>query len=91
MSWPRPDLAEFHLKLVAAAAARLADPIAIVDVQRRELLRRLRDAQRPDGRTAPPGWPAQSAQHAGLVAGVLLAEYLAIALVAAAAGLVADA
>ena len=46
VSWPRPDLAEFHLKLVAAAAARLADPIAIVDVQRRELLRRLRDAQR---------------------------------------------
>ncbi len=35
---PRPDLAEFHLKLIAAAAARLADPIAIVDAQRRELL-----------------------------------------------------
>ena len=46
VSWPRPDLAEFHLKLAAAAAARLADPIAIVDGQRRELLRRLRDAQR---------------------------------------------
>jgi len=46
VSWPRPDLAEFHLKLVAAAAARLADPIAIVDAQRRELLRRLRDAER---------------------------------------------
>ena len=46
VSWPRPDLAEFHLKLVAAAAARLADPIAIVDAQRRELLHRLRDAQR---------------------------------------------
>ena len=46
VSWPRPDLAEFHLKLVTAAAARLADPIAIVDAQRRELLRRLRDAQR---------------------------------------------
>ena len=46
VSWPRPDLAEFHLKLVAAAAARLADPLAIVDAQRRELLRRLRDAQR---------------------------------------------
>jgi len=46
VSWPKPDLAEFHLKLVAAAAARLADPIAIVDAQRRELLRRLRDAQR---------------------------------------------
>jgi DNA-binding PadR family transcriptional regulator len=45
VSWPKPDLAEFHLKL-AAAAAGLADPLAIVDVQRRELLRRLRDAQR---------------------------------------------
>ena len=46
VSWPRPDLTEFHLKLVAAAAARLADPLNIVDSQRRELLRRLRDAQR---------------------------------------------
>jgi DNA-binding PadR family transcriptional regulator len=46
VSWPRPDLAEFHLKLVAAAAARLADPLVIVDTQRRELLRRLRDVQR---------------------------------------------
>jgi DNA-binding PadR family transcriptional regulator len=46
VSWPRPDLAEFHLKLIAAAAGGLADPIAIVDAQRRELLRHLRDAQR---------------------------------------------
>ncbi|KHD77447.1 transcriptional regulator [Actinoplanes utahensis] len=46
VSWPRPDLAEFHLKLVAAAAAGLADPLTVVDTQRRELLRRLRDAQR---------------------------------------------
>jgi DNA-binding PadR family transcriptional regulator len=46
VSWPRPDLAEFHLKLVAAASAGLADPLTIVDTQRRELLRRLRDAQR---------------------------------------------
>ncbi|HXW45816.1 MAG TPA: PadR family transcriptional regulator [Streptosporangiaceae bacterium] len=57
VSWPRPDLTEFHLKLVAAAAAGLADPLAIVDSQRRELLRRLRDAQRaamaePDGSEA---------------------------------------
>jgi DNA-binding PadR family transcriptional regulator len=57
VSWPRPDLAEFHLKLIAAASARLADPIAIVDAQRRELLRRLRVAQRaamaePDGSDA---------------------------------------
>ncbi len=46
VSWPKPDLAEFHLKLVAAASAGLADPIALVDAQRRELLRRLGDAQR---------------------------------------------
>src|SRR6266511_3578430 len=26
VSWPRPDLAEFHLKLIAAAAAGLAEP-----------------------------------------------------------------
>jgi DNA-binding PadR family transcriptional regulator len=54
VSWPRPDLAEFHLKLIAAASAGLADPLTIVDTQRRELIRRLRDAQRaamaePDG------------------------------------------
>jgi DNA-binding PadR family transcriptional regulator len=46
VSWPKPDLAEFHLKLIAAAQAGLADPIGIVDLQRRELLRRLRDVQR---------------------------------------------
>jgi DNA-binding PadR family transcriptional regulator len=54
VSWPKADLAEFHLKLVAAASAGLADPLTLVDAQRRELLRRLRDAQRasmaePDG------------------------------------------
>src|SRR4029450_8955380 len=38
VGWPKPDLAEFHLKLVAAAAAGLADPLTIVDAQRRELL-----------------------------------------------------
>ena len=57
VSWPKPDLTEFHLKLIAAAAAGLADPLAIVDTQRRELLRRVRDAQRaaldePDGSSA---------------------------------------
>jgi DNA-binding PadR family transcriptional regulator len=46
VSWPKPDLAEFHLKLIAAAAAGLADPIGIVDLQRRELLRRLREVER---------------------------------------------
>ena len=46
VGWPGPAPAEFHLKLVAAAAGRLADPLAIVDAQRRELLRLLRDTQR---------------------------------------------
>jgi DNA-binding PadR family transcriptional regulator len=57
VSWPKPDLAEFHLKLIAAAQAGLADPIGIVDAQRRELLRRLWEVQRaamdePDGSQA---------------------------------------
>jgi DNA-binding PadR family transcriptional regulator len=46
VAWPRLAPTDFHLKLLAAAAARLADPIALVDAQRRELLRQLRDAQR---------------------------------------------
>ncbi|MGW5361868.1 PadR family transcriptional regulator [Actinopolymorpha pittospori] len=46
VSWPRPDLVDFHLKLVAATSAGLSDPLTVVDTQRRELLRRLRDAQR---------------------------------------------
>jgi DNA-binding PadR family transcriptional regulator len=57
VTWPKPAPAEFHLKLVAAATARLADPVGIVDAQRRELLRALRGAQRaamaePDGSAA---------------------------------------
>ncbi|MFF5297467.1 PadR family transcriptional regulator [Paractinoplanes globisporus] len=64
--WPKPDLAEFHLKLIAAAAAGLADPIAIVDTQRRELLRRVREAQR-----AALGEPPQS-DAALLLEGVVL-------------------
>jgi DNA-binding PadR family transcriptional regulator len=57
VTWPKPAPAEFHLKLVAAAAAGLADPVSIVDAQRRALLRALRDAQRaamaePDGSEA---------------------------------------
>jgi len=56
-SWPKPAPAEFHLKLVAAAAAGLADPVGIVDAQRSALLLGLRDAQRaalvePDGSIA---------------------------------------
>ena len=57
LAWPGSHLTDFHLKLVATAAAGLADPLSIVDAQRRELLRQLRDAQRaamsePDGSEA---------------------------------------
>jgi DNA-binding PadR family transcriptional regulator len=56
-SWPKPAPAEFHLKLVAAAAARLADPVRLVDAQRHALLAGLAAAQRaalaePDGSVA---------------------------------------
>lgn len=57
VTWPRPDLTNFHLKLVVAAAGSLADPLEVIGSQRRELVRRLRDAQRaalgePDGSDA---------------------------------------
>jgi DNA-binding PadR family transcriptional regulator len=44
LSWGKPT--DFHLKLIASSAARLADPVELIDAQRRELLRRLADAQR---------------------------------------------
>ncbi|MDT7798035.1 MAG: hypothetical protein QOI78_1468 [Actinomycetota bacterium] len=43
---PKADVPEFHLKLVAAAESGLADPLALVDARRRELLRGLADVQR---------------------------------------------
>jgi DNA-binding PadR family transcriptional regulator len=61
LSWPKPDLAEFHLKVIAAAQGGLTDPVGILGAQRRELLRRLRDAQR-----------AAMDEPAGSDAGVLL-------------------
>ena len=56
-SWPKPAPAEFHLKLVAAAAAGLGDPVRLVDAQRHALLAGLAGAQRaalaePDGSVA---------------------------------------
>jgi DNA-binding PadR family transcriptional regulator len=60
-TWPKPAPAEFHLKLVAAAAAGLADPVTLVDRQRAELLIELREAQR-----------AALVQPSGSVAGLLL-------------------
>jgi DNA-binding PadR family transcriptional regulator len=60
-SWPKPAPAEFHLKLVAAAAAGLGDPVRLVDAQRHALLARLAAAQR-----------AALAEPNGSVAGLLL-------------------
>ena len=60
-SWPKPAPAAVPLKLVAAAAAGLADPVGIVDHQRRELLIGLAQAQR-----------AALAEPGGSVAGLLL-------------------
>jgi DNA-binding PadR family transcriptional regulator len=45
LSWPKVTPTDFHLKLVAAAAAGLADPVALVDAQRHELLRQLGEVQ----------------------------------------------
>ncbi|MFE9008483.1 PadR family transcriptional regulator [Streptomyces sp. NPDC007875] len=42
---PRADVTEFHLKLVAAGESGLADPLALVDARRRELMRSLAEAQ----------------------------------------------
>ncbi len=44
-SWPRAAPTEFHLRLVAVATSRLADPVTLIDRQRRELLRQLRMTQ----------------------------------------------
>jgi DNA-binding PadR family transcriptional regulator len=60
-SWPKPAPAEFHLKLVAAAGAGLADPVRLISEQRRELLQGLREAQR-----------AGLAEPHGSIAGLLL-------------------
>jgi DNA-binding PadR family transcriptional regulator len=60
-SWPKPAPAEFHLKLVAAASAELADPVRLVDAQRHALLPELAAAQR-----------AALAEPVGSIAGLLL-------------------
>ena len=46
VGWTRPAPTEFHLKLVAARASGLADPVALIDAQRTELLNQLGGAQR---------------------------------------------
>ncbi|WP_034263632.1 PadR family transcriptional regulator [Actinospica robiniae] len=42
----RAEVAEVHLKLVAAAVSGLADPLTLIDGRRRELIRALAEAQR---------------------------------------------
>ena len=72
VSWPKVAPTDFHLKLVAAAQTGLADPVSLVDAQRRELLRRLRDVQqliqlgapgRPRGAAARGRGPAAASRH----------------------------
>ncbi|MET9552271.1 PadR family transcriptional regulator [Streptomyces sp. NPDC006645] len=60
-SGPRTDVAEFHLKLVAARESGAADPLALVDTRRRELMSSLAEAQR-----------AALAHDTGLEVGLLL-------------------
>jgi DNA-binding PadR family transcriptional regulator len=61
-SWPKPAPAEFHLKLVTAAAAGLGDPVRLIDVQRHARLAGLAAAQRAagevwlEGASGPPSW-----------------------------------
>jgi DNA-binding PadR family transcriptional regulator len=59
--WPKPDLAEFHLKLAAAGRSPSADPVRMVAAHRRELRQRLRGVQE-----------AVLSQEAGSVTGLLL-------------------
>ncbi|MEV7344122.1 PadR family transcriptional regulator [Streptomyces sp. NPDC093544] len=42
---PRADVTEFHLKLVAARESGTADPLALVNARRRELMSSLAEAQ----------------------------------------------
>jgi DNA-binding PadR family transcriptional regulator len=46
VTWRRVAPVDFQLKLVTAGATGLADPVTLVDAQRRELLRRLGEVQR---------------------------------------------
>jgi DNA-binding PadR family transcriptional regulator len=61
-TWQRVAPLDFHLKLVAAAVTGTADPLSLIDAQRRELLRVLSEVQK-----------AQSGQQVGSE-GALLAE-----------------
>ena len=63
---PRADVTEFHLKLVAAAESGLADPLALVDARRRELMRSLAEVQRAALAQAPNSEAAVLLEGVGL-------------------------
>ena len=65
-SWRKIAPVDFHLKLVAAATTGLADPVTLVDAQRRELLRRLGQVQRVIASQPPTGNAAVLAEGAAL-------------------------
>ena len=65
VSWSKVAPVEFHLKLVSAAQTGLADPVALVEAQRLELLRRLRELQ-DLARTEPDGEGALLLEGAAL-------------------------
>lgn len=55
VSWRKSAPADFHLKLVAAAATAAADPVGLIDTQRRELLRHLAEIQHALAGTSEEG------------------------------------
>jgi DNA-binding PadR family transcriptional regulator len=65
VSWSKVAPVEFHLKLVSAARTSLADPVALIEAQRLELLRRLRELQ-DLARTEPDGEGALLLEGAAL-------------------------
>ena len=62
VGWPKPDLTDFHLKLVAAAAARLADPLSSSSAASRADPSAAKHTgasmEEPDGSRSPCCWKA---------------------------------
>src|ERR1017187_6809315 len=46
VSWPGPDMPEVHMRTIAPEQGALARPNSLIDAQRRDLLRRLREVGR---------------------------------------------
>lgn len=65
-SWRKIAPVDFHLKLITAATTGLADPVSLIDAQRRELLRRLSHVQRVASTHPQAGNAALLAEGAAL-------------------------